>query len=122
MDVRVDTLAADSRADNEQHRSNETTHSHAPARTSAHWSLAKSAPVVACCPRPARNPTKIEIASGHSPYLSRVGETRKSIIRTRSLAKAFSFPQALSQIPQLLGLLAQGTLDNYTNADSGGLP
>jgi hypothetical protein len=95
----------------------------APARTRlAHWSLPKSTTVVACCPRPARNRTKMEIASGHSPYLSSLCETRKSIIRTRPLAKAFSFPQALSQIPQLLGLLAQGALDNYTNVNSGGLP
>jgi hypothetical protein len=78
--------------------------------------------VVACCPRPARNRTKIEIAGGHSPYLSRLSETRKSIIGTRPPAKAFSFPQALSQIPQLLGSLAQGTLHNYTNVNSGGLP
>jgi hypothetical protein len=95
----------------------------APARTRlAHWSLAKSTTVVACCPRPARNRTKMEIASGHSPYLSSLCETRKSIIRTRPLAKAFSFPQALCQIPRLLGLLAQGTLHNYTNVNSGGLP
>jgi hypothetical protein len=66
-----------------------------PARTRlAHCSLAKSRTVVACCPRPARNRTKIEVASGHFPYLSRLSETRKSIIRTRPLAKAFSFPQA----------------------------
>jgi hypothetical protein len=50
-------------------------------------------------------------------YLSRLSETRKSIIGTGPLAKALSFPQALSQIPQLLGLLAQGPLHNYTNVN-----
>jgi hypothetical protein len=70
MDVRVDTLAADSGRITSNTEVMRQRIRDAPRRTRlAHWSLAKSGTVVACCPRPARNPTKIEIASGHSPCL-----------------------------------------------------